>query len=81
MIDAFRPAASEAPTLLLRAKDTPHGLALPHEQRAGEVLELEAYAVEPRRRGQWIDRSVTLIDDVVTTGGSIADAAPMQRDA
>ena len=58
--------------LLLRVKDTPHQLALPPEQRAGNVR--AAFAVEPRRRAELRGRRVTLVDDVMTTGATVAEA-------
>ncbi len=59
--------------LLLRVKDTPHQLAFPRDQRAGNVR--AAFAVEPRRLGELRGRSVTLVDDVMTTGATVAEAA------
>ncbi|MDE2626296.1 MAG: ComF family protein [Burkholderiales bacterium] len=59
--------------LLLRVKDTPHQLALPPEQRAGNVH--GAFAVEPRRLGEMHGRRVTLVDDVMTTGATAAEAS------
>ena len=59
--------------LLLRVKDTPHQLAFPPEQRAANVR--AAFAVEPRRLGEIRARSVTLVDDVMTTGATLAEAA------
>jgi ComF family protein len=59
--------------LLLRVRDTPHQLAFPPEQRAGNVR--AAFAVEPRRRAELQGRSVTLVDDVMTTGATVAEAA------
>ena len=59
--------------LLLRVKDTPHQLAFPPEQRAGNVR--GAFAVEPRRRAELHGRSVTLVDDVMTTGATLAEAS------
>ncbi|HZT56399.1 MAG TPA: ComF family protein [Burkholderiaceae bacterium] len=61
------------PTLLLRVKDTPHQLAFPPAQRAGNVR--AAFALEPRRRGELAGCSVTLVDDVMTTGATLAEAA------
>ncbi|MES2101797.1 MAG: ComF family protein [Pseudomonadota bacterium] len=58
--------------LLLRVKDTPHQLAFPPEQRAGNVR--AAFAVEPKRRAELQGRSVTLVDDVMTTGATVAEA-------
>ena len=62
-------------TLLLRVKDTPHQLAFPPEQRAGNVR--AAFAVEPRRAAELRGRSVALVDDVMTTGATAAEAARM----
>ncbi|MEP7100492.1 MAG: ComF family protein [Burkholderiales bacterium] len=59
-------------TLLLRVKDTPHQLAFPPDQRAGNVR--AAFAVEPKRRVELHGRSVTLVDDVMTTGATVAEA-------
>ncbi len=59
--------------LLLRVKDTPHQLALAPEQRAGNMR--GAFAVEPRRRAELAGASVTLVDDVMTTGATVAEAA------
>ena len=59
--------------LLLRTRDTPHQLALPVEQRAGNVR--GAFAVEPRRLSELQGRSVTLVDDVMTTGETAAEMA------
>ena len=59
-------------TLLLRVKDTPHQLAFPPGQRAGNVR--AAFAVEPKRRAELQGRSVTLVDDVMTTGATLAEA-------
>ena len=61
------------PTLLLRVKDTQHQLAFPPAERAGNVR--AAFAVEPRRRGELQGQSVTLVDDVMTTGATAAEAA------
>ena len=59
--------------LLLRVKDTPHQLALPPEQRASNVR--GAFAVEPRRLAEVRGRRVTLVDDVMTTGATAAEAS------
>lgn len=61
------------PDLLLRIKDTPHQLALPPDRRAGNVR--GAFAVEPGRRAELQGRTVTLVDDVMTTGATVAEAA------
>jgi ComF family protein len=59
--------------LLLRIRDTPHQIALPIERRAGNVR--GAFAIEPRRRGELAGRDVALVDDVMTTGATAAEAA------
>jgi ComF family protein len=59
--------------LLLRVKDTPHQLALPTDRRAGNVR--AAFAVEPLRLAELRGRSVTLVDDVMTTGATVAELA------
>jgi ComF family protein len=59
--------------LLLRVKDTPHQLALAPDKRAGNVR--AAFAVEPRRRAELAGADVTLVDDVMTTGATVAEAA------
>ena len=61
--------------LLLRVKDTPHQLALPPERRAGNVR--AAFAIEPRRGSELRGRTVTLVDDVMTTGATAAEIARM----
>ena len=61
------------PNLLLRIKDTPHQLAFPPEQRAGNVR--AAFAVEPRRLAELRGRSVTIVDDVMTTGATVSEIA------
>ena len=61
------------PSLLLRVKDTPHQLALAPDQRAGNVR--AAFAVEPRRRAELAGATVTLVDDVMTTGATASEAA------
>ena len=58
-------------TLLLRVIDTPHQLALPPDQRTGNVR--GAFAVEARRRGELTGRNVTVVDDVMTTGATAAE--------
>jgi ComF family protein len=59
--------------LLLRIKDTPHQLALPEDRRAANVR--GAFAVEPLRRQAVVGQHVALVDDVMTTGATAAEAA------
>lgn len=57
--------------LLLRIRDTPHQIALPLDERAGNVR--RAFAVEPRRLAELRGRHVTVVDDVMTTGATLAE--------
>jgi ComF family protein len=66
------PCATD-PRLLLRMKETPHQLALPPDRRAANVR--GAFAVEPRRRHALKDRSVAVLDDVMTTGATASEVA------
>ena len=59
--------------LLLRTRDTPHQMALPPDQRADNVR--GAFAVEPLRRAELSGACVTLVDDVMTTGATMTEAA------
>lgn len=58
-------------TLLLRVKDTPHQIALPLERRASNVH--AAFAVEPRRAAELRGQTVTVVDDVMTTGATASE--------
>jgi ComF family protein len=60
-------------TLLLRVKDTPHQLAFAPDKRAGNVR--AAFAIEPRKHAELAGATVTLVDDVMTTGATVAEAA------
>jgi ComF family protein len=59
--------------LFLRVKNTPHQLAFPPNERADNVH--AAFAVEPRRTSEIRGRRIALIDDVMTTGATAAEAA------
>lgn len=59
--------------LLLRMRDTPHQIALPRDRRDANVR--GAFAIEPLRRAELQGRDVTLIDDVMTTGATLAEAS------
>ena len=60
------------PHLLLRVKDSPHQLTLPKSQRTANVR--GTFAVEPMRANELRGRSVALVDDVMTTGATAAEA-------
>ena len=67
------------PSLLLRLRDTPHQIALPPAERAGNVR--GAFAVEPRRLSEIRGRTVALVDDVMTTGSTAAEIARVLKHA
>ena len=58
--------------LLLRIRNTPHQTTLALSARAANVQ--GAFAVEPRRLAEVRGRELTLVDDVMTTGASAAEA-------
>ena len=60
-------------TLLLRVRDTPHQLTLEPAQRAANVRGV--FALEPRRLAEVRGRDVGVVDDVMTTGATAAEAA------
>jgi len=62
-----------APQALRRTRDTGHQLALPREQRAANVR--GAFAVVPAAAASLRGRHVALVDDVMTTGATLAEAA------
>ena len=61
------------PRLLLRTKHTAHQLSLPPAERAANVR--GAFAIEPRRRHALRDRRIAVVDDVMTTGATLAEVA------
>ena len=74
-----RCACETDPDLLLRIKDTPHQLAAPPERRAANVR--GAFAIEPRRRSELQGRTVTLVDDVMTSAATASEVARVLRSA
>jgi ComF family protein len=58
--------------LLLRLRDTVHQTTLALSAREANVR--GAFAVEPRRLAEVRGRTLTLVDDVMTTGASAAEA-------
>ncbi len=67
-----------APDALLRLRDTPSQTGLSREARRRNVA--GAFAAAPGRRGR-PGRRVWLVDDVVTTGATLAEAARAVRRA
>ena len=59
--------------LLLRIRHDPHQLALSPEQREANVH--GTFAVEPLRSAELRGRRIALIDDVMTTGATLAEAS------
>ncbi len=59
------------PALLRRIQDTPHQLSLPRERRIANVK--GTFAVDPTRRAELAGRTVTLVDDVMTTQATAAE--------
>lgn len=70
---ARRLGIAQEPRLLRRLVDTPHQADLPRERRLANLR--GAFGVEPRRAPQLRGRSVALVDDVMTTGTTLAEAA------
>lgn len=75
---AAGPARADA-RLLLRLRATAHQLDLPPERRAANVR--GAFAVEPLRRGELAGRHVALVDDVMTSGATLAELARVLKQA
>ncbi len=65
--------------LLLRLRETAHQLDLPPASRAGNVR--DAFAVEPRRRGEISGRRIAVVDDVLTTGSTASEIARVLKQA
>lgn len=59
--------------LLWRVRDTPHQLALPKAERQSNVH--GAFACHPAARRRLEGRCVALLDDVMTTGATTAEAS------
>ena len=65
--------------LLLRPQDTAHQAALDRAERQRNLR--RAFMVEPRLRGALQGRRVALVDDVMTTGTTVREAAAALRRA
>lgn len=70
---ARRQGLPAMPDLLLRLRDTPQQSRLALADRAGNVR--GAFCVEPARRSALAGRHVALVDDVMTSGATVAAAA------
>lgn len=66
-------------TLLLRIRDTPAQRALPRAERQRNLR--GAFAVDPLRLREATNRRVVLVDDVMTSGASLFEAARTLRAA
>jgi ComF family protein len=66
-------------TLIDRVRNTPHQLALPRAERAANVH--AAFVLGPRAREQVAGRRVALVDDVMTTGATLAEIAKVLQRA
>ncbi|MEY2688525.1 MAG: hypothetical protein RL375_2723 [Pseudomonadota bacterium] len=70
---AWRRGLHADATLIERVRETPHQLALPRAERAANVH--AAFVLGPRSQAQVAGRRVALVDDVMTTGATLAEAA------
>jgi ComF family protein len=70
------PGRSDA-TLLLRLRDTPAQSGLSRDERLRNLR--GAFAVAPLRAGAVRDRRIVLVDDVMTSGASLFEAARVLR--
>lgn len=75
---ALAPAKTDA-ALLLRVRDTPPQTGLPRAQRLRNLD--GAFAVDPLRASRVAGRKLLLLDDVMTTGTSLYQAALVLRQA
>jgi ComF family protein len=65
--------------LLRRLVDTPHVADLPRDARAAAVR--GAFALDPRRAAAVRGQRIALVDDVMTTGATLGEAARVLRHA
>jgi ComF family protein len=70
---ARRLGVAADPLLLLRARDTLHQIDLPFGRRAANVR--GAFGVDARRAHRLAGRRVAIVDDVMTTGATLEEAA------
>ena len=72
-------AAKTRHGVLLRVKDTPPQSSLPRSERLANVR--DAFAVDPLQVDQVRGKRLVLVDDVMTSGASLAAAARVLRQA
>lgn len=65
--------------VLLRIKDTPPQSSLPRSERLASVR--DAFAIDPLKVDQVRGKNIVLVDDVMTSGASLAAAARVIRHA
>lgn len=70
---AWRRRLAADALLLVRRRETPHQTDLPPAARAANVR--GAFGVDPRRAHLLAGRRVALVDDVMTTGATLDEAA------
>lgn len=78
LAQALEPAKCQT-GVLLRIKDTPPQSSLPRSERLASVR--DAFAIDPLRIDQVRGKHVVLVDDVMTSGASLAAAARVIRHA
>ena len=76
---AHRLRAPASTQLLLRVRHTARQTDLPLAERAANVR--HAFAVEPARRAELQGRTVTVVDDVMTTGATAEEIARVLKAA
>jgi ComF family protein len=64
---------------LLRVRDTPHQATLPRAQRQSNLR--HAFMVDPAWQARLQGSDVALVDDVMTTGTTLAECAAVLRSA
>jgi ComF family protein len=76
---ARRLGAKAEPAWLLRVRDTLHQTALPLDRRAANVK--DAFMLDPGIRRNLSGQTITVIDDVWTTGATMGEVARVLKNA